>query len=689
MIPGCANSTSTGQCIACSQYYLPNNLTSITSCTQSFIPNCQTASSATTCTSCVAGFALTNNTCIGTLPNCTTFNVATSLCTQCQVGFLPINGYPTGSCESCGGPCPAFCTAVANQQCVGCSAGFFPYNDQCVTLPYGCAVGSVKGCTNCSTGFLPSVLPTPAAPIIPGCYKNNVWNCAIANATNCLGCMPGYNLSAGQCDPTIPNCVSYSQWQCVVCANGYLLLNSQTISKCVQCANGGNCVPGCVAVNSSGVCSLCNIGWYPATLSNGSQACLALPFGCAIAGPYGSCQECLGGYLPNGSYASTSSFISCFECQVPNCNFANASGVCQSCIKDFTLINNSCNETVANCQSYYNGICQACNTGYLPNDPGFITSCFKCAGSGCNVNCSAVNNKGVCVRCIQGMYISNGACNSLMPNCAIGSSATSCIECLNGYAPTSYPITQCLKTNSSNCTLVNVTANNATVCTQCALGYSLDSTPDGIMCVENTPNCVYYNGNGQCIQCQAGYLPSNSQYGDCVPCPGDNCPYFCMYLGITTQVCTQCINGYYLNLDSICAPAPLGCGLVSAEGVCLQCASHYAPNNLTNISTCIYNYVSNCILVSASNQSCLQCAQNFTLSVIQGNQHCVPNGMNVMLTLSRGGIAGTTVILICLVAAIILLGVFMGIEAKKTKRIAGRKGTDSQRAEPMTEVQSR
>ncbi len=132
--------TSTFQCALCS----------------SFISNCLNCSNNSTCTSCVTGYALMNSllcqVCTVTLPNCITCSSLTQ-CTKCGVGYA-INS--VGSCATCSSllnNCLYCTTALTCTKCapglstepVGCVA--------CLVVIPDCLICKLSMCERCDTGF--------------------------------------------------------------------------------------------------------------------------------------------------------------------------------------------------------------------------------------------------------------------------------------------------------------------------------------------------------------------------------------------------------------------------------------------------------------------------------------------------------------------------------------------------------
>lgn len=261
MPTGCGNITATGKCLACAPLYIPNNITNITQCSKISITNC-IEGVGTNCTACEPGFNLTNNTCMPSVANCSSFST-TGQCIGCYPNYLPANGYPTTSCDSCGGPCPVNCTGFVNGTCTVCVSGTYLYKNQCSNLPEGCIAGDVNGCTACMRHYLPNELPTNASQYVT-CYQNSVRHCATANSTGCTSCVPNFVVAPnGTCVDQVPNCAVYADGVCYACNGGYM---PSSPTQCTQCP-GGVCQPHCQDVHANGTCYFCQGGYV---MVNGS-----------------------------------------------------------------------------------------------------------------------------------------------------------------------------------------------------------------------------------------------------------------------------------------------------------------------------------------------------------------------------------------------------------------------------------
>ncbi len=176
------------------------------------------------------------------------------------------------------------------------------------------------------------------------------------------------------------------------------------------------------------------------------------------------------------------------------CSGCNASNItqCTSCAMGLQLIDGACISCSANCLSCFNGQCQTCKDGLLPNSNGVcvlacVLPCLSCVD----------NQPSVCLSCQSGSALVNGtcqlstACNSFKncTNCGFGLNfvllsgqcvacpsnanclqcsalnTSSCQSCVTGYYVVSGTCSKCV----SPC----LTCSSAIVCTSCVDGFTL------------------------------------------------------------------------------------------------------------------------------------------------------------------------------------------------------------------------
>lgn len=161
--PECLGCVSHPQnCIACptNTSFLDGSL-GINICT-ACLPPCITCASSRECTSCTAGFFLSN-----------------ALCSRCDSSCLTCNGPSDSNCLSCIGTatlnngycsgCSSTCAECSGTRCIACANAYFIFNGNCLSAcPPGtfsngsictpcdssCSRCNATACLNCSDGFL-------------------------------------------------------------------------------------------------------------------------------------------------------------------------------------------------------------------------------------------------------------------------------------------------------------------------------------------------------------------------------------------------------------------------------------------------------------------------------------------------------------------------------------------------------
>lgn len=149
-----------------------------------------------TCTSCRAGYYLSNGDCKqGCSQNCFICSNSTT-CNQCVSGY---SLYYRESDVICA-PCPITCRTCADGQpagCLSCGIGFYLSGTTCIACTQNCMSCTTGGCNSCSDGyFLTSTLT---------CAPNCAIPCATCSSTDikkCTSCIAGYNYNdvSGVCE---------------------------------------------------------------------------------------------------------------------------------------------------------------------------------------------------------------------------------------------------------------------------------------------------------------------------------------------------------------------------------------------------------------------------------------------------------------------------------------------------------
>ncbi|EAS02479.2 hypothetical protein TTHERM_00629910 (macronuclear) [Tetrahymena thermophila SB210] len=571
-----------------------------------------------------------------------------------------------------------------------------------------------------------------------GCAAMNCYSCFIGDQSQiCYKCAAGYNLNAtgtkcnlanqtlcpaytyidqsGTCQQYTYSCQyqdrTTNQW--TACVNQedprYYKCDNRMAVRVYNIENYGVFQCGCGIPNCSScsadltTCSQCKFGYYfnpgtsqcdsmcPSTqFYNGSfcQSCTVA--NCQSCSQAGTCDKCKASYVYNNLTQRCDQFIpqcsqgyyynqtsnSCQQsCPDQNCLTCNPSGVCTTCINNYTwsttdnrcnknclsnqyfdYVQNNCINCPTNCQTCDSSQCTQCNSGYLwnANDSRCNMSCssnqyFDSVNNNCincPANCQTCNstqctlcNSGymwdssvkTCVSCSSNQYYDsvNKNCVNCPLNC-LTCNSSQCTQCNNGYLWSSNDL-RCNMICSSNqyfdnanniC--INCTTNcqtcNSTQCTQCNNGYTWSSGDQrcNMICQSNQ----YFNqSTNNCINCTQFCLLCNQN--DCTLCqPGY------LYDSTDKKCYIQCNTGYYLDkINNMCNACIDNCLNCSSMQNCTQCQISYTYNQIANACEKICqasqyldvqknqctNCMQNCTSCTDSN-SCNQCSQGYSYS---------------------------------------------------------------------------
>ena len=289
-----------------------------------------------------------------------------------------------------------------------------------------------------------------------------------------------------------------------------------------------------------------------------------------------------------------------------NCVRCLRSGKCSLCVEGYFEQNGQCLQCSAPCLTCTSeAVCQTCNDGYYLDGE----SCLNCY-SGCKL-CTASN---VCSDCKLGFNLNdNYCCPSKCQSCT----HDSCSTCKDGFY---LELGNCV-----DCPL-SCSSCSGNDCVGCVQRFWLS----GRSCSSCPGNCLECVSSAVCTLCDDGYLITS--LGVCNTCP-DVCS------GCSRNVCTGCIEGYYLN-GAICCPN--SCETCNLE-VCWTCKPGYlykdgrcdvCPDSCTSClnGVCVGckdgfylsgpicdPCINNCQTCSSSSY-CYTCLDNFFL---QDNGQCV------------------------------------------------------------------
>ena len=216
--------------------------------------------------------------------------------------------------------------------------------------------------------------------------------------------------------------------------------------------------------------------------------------------------------------------------------------------------------------------------------------CISCSSKYTNcVTCNYLS----CLTCVDGFFLSGGACESCanVPNCMFCSNSSKCELCLSNFA---------LDTDGK--------------CTICNGKYI--TNPNGVKkcmeCSDFLPNCAYCENN-VCVTCETGFYLSESK--TCIQCQDlaeydvtqdilyEKCNYCSNFFencfSCDKSICFQCLTNNFHKDFTSCSP----CMDDGGDAVCFSCSS-------------IETSIENCALCEFFNTKfqCIKCKDNFYLT---------------------------------------------------------------------------
>ena len=233
--------------------------------------------------------------------------------------------------------------------------------------------------------------------------------------------------------------------------------------------------------------------------------------------------------------------------------------------------------------------------------PKFCTQCldmntcvtcepyFELNLAGSSLVCTRID-KFTDINCYNGTYvepITNSCFNCNFPNCANCTSYMTCSQCTSGYFLFNSTQSDLNPFNSSQTVIIQI-------------------TPQCLSCMSNCINCIIASS---CITCAQKYFYNGSA---CLPCTAE----YCLACNVTSQNCTQCIGGTYLNASQcvLCSSVVANCSncnFVSNQFTCTDCAYGLYWNG----SQCLA-CLANCKLCSLYNTEilCYLCNDGYAIN---------------------------------------------------------------------------
>lgn len=119
-----------------------------------------------------------------------------------------------------------------------------------------CSTCNSSGCLSCEIGYFYSPFTCTRCP----------GNCSACQSnTVCTACVSGFALNSTNacvlCSVLFPNCLHCSLTACNTW-QPYFMLDSS--AACINCSSN---ITNCLVCDNSGLCSLCSVGYYPASNS--------------------------------------------------------------------------------------------------------------------------------------------------------------------------------------------------------------------------------------------------------------------------------------------------------------------------------------------------------------------------------------------------------------------------------------
>ncbi|KAL4469881.1 hypothetical protein ABPG72_011102 [Tetrahymena utriculariae] len=637
--------------------------------------SCQTCINSTNCTSCTQGYYLNGSICFQCDSSCLSCTgPSSSDCIVCaQSGdyiSLNLNKNCVASCDTSQAqyidavtnPQQPFCrqcgilcqTCSDSQSCTACIQGYYLQGSQCFACDPSCLSCAKAGLSNCiickQQGYFIST------------KLNNICvaNCDLNQAQYIDQSNP-LQYYCKQCSNFCQNCTD--QLNCSVCIQGYYLNDN----KCFQCDS--SCL-SCFGQGSSS-CSICSqSGYYISTKLNNqcvpqcdtTQAqyvdsntnpqqyyCRQCSESCLICNNSTSCTICKQGYYLNGNICSPcdSSCLSCFGPGSNNCLICQQSGYYISikqnniCILQCDTSQQQYVDNTTNLQQMY---CKQCDKSCLTCSNG--TSCLTCNDGDYIIG-------SLCSQCQLGYFMTDNQCTKCDDSCqsCSGQGPSNCVVCsqLDFYISSSQNnicVSQCDLTQSQyidnitnpqqmycrKCPSSCQSCNNDTNCTSCIQGYFLNQN----QCFQCDSSCLTCLGPGHtnCIVCaQANSYISVKQNNSCVSvCDTTQAQYidtlsnplqnYCRLCNSqcqtcsSQQICTQCIQGYYLNQYQ-CNQCNSSCQSCSggSESDCIICQQQGYYISTQQNNTCVTQcdvhqgqYIDN--TTNPKQMYCRQCSSN-------------------------------------------------------------------------------
>ncbi|ELP89031.1 protein serine/threonine kinase, putative [Entamoeba invadens IP1] len=395
------------------------------------------------------------------------------------------------------------------------------------------------------------------------CTKCSDTKCLVCTSLQCVLCANDYILNGSVCIKKPTGCKVARNNYCFLCQDGY----SQVGRDCLTTSPLANCMESrnnmCLKCNNTlmvvkdGVCVLYEGAYFTTTISvvtcnSGYYTLNGICYQCTTRHPhclrcdYTSCYVCENGYeIQSGA-----------QCLSQSCQTYSSIGICLKCKEGYILDESKkCESRIDYCSLQSSSTCYLCLDGYFLSN-GICVSIIA--------NCLTNSNTG-CVRCRPGYYLNSlKLCEKCQSNClTCGTSPSNCLSC---YEDAFLSESRCITAVRYEKLCDRYTSNG--YCVHCVTGYFLEDD----LCQQCMSSCGICSNKYYCITCKEGYFISKS--GDCLENKlAGNCA-----VNISTSLgCIQCNPGNYLN-ERRCYPCSVGCATCDAFE-CFSCRDNFVYKN--------------------------------------------------------------------------------------------------------------
>jgi len=557
------------------------------------IPHCVEADdTGATCTTCAVGYFKDGNACsLQYIPFCQEYTVGLNQCTNCYKGYQLVGNNSCTKVEIAN--CKTY-TQNANT-CDVCESEFEPNasKSECKKKDViGCTGYSDGDCNAYNTAYFWSDSGTIKPKTEPYCQTPD------SAGGGCTTCVDGYekhnNGTINICrKPTSTGCAAFNALgQCIACQQGYWGTSTAPIT-CTAFSN----IAGCLEFSrTEDKCTVCEPGKFWTTTTTGSPPVTTNVCGAITAGHLKTL-NCFG----FEGTASASGAV-CNKCPYGSFSLSLGSDVFVK-MTDTGVLSYNADGTIKQLKE---GFIVDSNTKVqysTANTPCLQLKAFTGALAARDLTTAAQ-----CAKCRNQRthYLSGGNCSqrSNLLCHKFDENNDNCISCKEGYANSG--------TSPNFCT---------------------STTPNGVT------NCKYTNGSGVgCYECNSDYLVSSTDSNNCHSNSG-NLKHCRVFDHNTTNACTTCEDGAYLNKDDNTCLKPVTCTLGVGTGAlgtyCQFCLPGFKPDTASKYK-CIPAFADDvCALyknldVTAHESICVKCKDSTKIPYNNKNGsnydfRCVPN----------------------------------------------------------------